>query len=212
MIGTLACISQWHVNSVVVNRTSAVKYRTSHAPIPRLVYSQAETILTEAIPLQPSSPSSVASTPDAYTKALSSLLSAPSSNKAVSLHAAGLLPQNSSIRLRLQQHRSSPSAKAERNTSGGDLPAALGRSESNISGASKTSSSSTVTYRVFLEHLGRPESEGFVKAIRLFLFSILGNGGAVNPAAGRPQAAANRDIRREMEDVEVYGSSFLVQR
>lgn len=69
-----------------------------------------------------------------------------------------------------------------------------------------------MTYRVFLERLTRSESEGFVEAIRLFLFSILGNGGAVNPAAGRPQASSNSDIRREMEEVEVYGSSFLSQR
>lgn len=74
-----------------------------------------------------------------------------------------------------------------------------------------------MTYRGFLERLRRPESEGFVKAIRLFLFSVLGNVGvnavnAVNPASGRPQTAANRDVRLDTEEVEVYGPSFLVQR
>ncbi|CAM9784987.1 unnamed protein product [Scytosiphon promiscuus] len=182
---------------------------------------QAERILEKAVLLQPSSPSSVASTSDAYTKALSSLLSAPSSINAVPEDAAGAPPPNPTTRLQLQQLRSPPSAQAGGRNSGDVLAPVLGREGSTTrsvsggggsSGSNSSSSSSIVTYRMFLEHLGRSESGGFVKAIRLFLFSILGNGGSVNPAAGRPQAAANRDIRQETEDVEVYGSSFLVQR
>lgn len=163
-------------------------------------------ILAKALPLPPSPPSSVASTPDAYTKALSSLLSVPSASSAFPMHAADLPQRTSST----GPHSSPSSSKAGRGSSGDNRSSDLRRGDSVVSGGG--SSNSTVTYRVFLEHLGRPESEGFVKAIRLFLFSILGNGGAANPAAGRPQAAANRDIRRETEDVEVYGSSFLVQR
>lgn len=74
------------------------------------------------------------------------------------------------------------------------------------------STGSRVTYRAFLERLTRQESKGFVRAIRLFLFSILGNGGDVNPIGARPRASADRRGGLDTEDVEVYGSSFLVQR
>ncbi|CBJ32067.1 conserved unknown protein [Ectocarpus siliculosus] len=156
---------------------------------------QAETVLNEAVPLlQPPPPPSspVASTPDAYTKAIRSLLSTPKANTAATARSTRA-PSNSSGHPRVQ--------------SGG--PPSVRRAERGDGGRN---SSSAVTYRVFLERLTRSESEGFVEAIRLFLFSILGNGGAVNPAAGRPRASSNSDIRRETEEVEVYGSSFLSQR
>ncbi|CAN0346118.1 unnamed protein product, partial [Ectocarpus fasciculatus] len=163
---------------------------------------EAEVVLNEAIPLlHPSSSSSsspVASTPDAYTKALRSLLSTPTASTAATALPTRA-PTNSPRR---PPARSGGPPSVRRNTEerGGD------------GGSGRNSSSGAVTYRVFLERLTRSESEGFVEAIRLFLFSILGNGGAVNPAAGRPQASSNSDIRRETEEVEVYGSSFLSQR
>ncbi|CAM9448429.1 unnamed protein product [Ectocarpus sp. 13 AM-2016] len=154
---------------------------------------QVETVLNETVPLlqPPPSSSPVASTPDAYTKAIRSLLSTPKANAATASPTRS--PSNSSGYPFVQ--------------SGG--PPFVRRAEQGDVGGN---SSSAVTYRVFLERLTRSESEGFVEAIRLFLFSILGNGGAVNPAAGRPQASSNSDIRRETEEVEVYGSSFLSQR
>lgn len=75
-----------------------------------------------------------------------------------------------------------------------------------------TSDGSAITYRVFLARLMRPESKGFVRAIRMFLFSIIGNGGDVSSLTAGPSAAAGGAIPPDLEDVEIYGSSFLVQR
>lgn len=168
---------------------------------------QAEAVLNQTAPLlllpsSSSSSSAVASEPDVYTKAVSSLLSTP------------LPPSNFSPhrQLRQESRRSSPLPSARRD---GEDTSNEGRTAAPVirgGGSRSSSSGNALTYRVFLERLTRSESEGLVKAIRLFLFSILGNGGAVNPSAGRPRLVANRDIRRETEEVEVYGLSFLAQR
>jgi len=159
----------------------------------RVLTSQAEALLNKTTTASPSSSSAASasvstsgsiSEPEPHIKAIKSLLSGP----ALSLSAEE--QQSSSL--------------------DGTAAATLAQGGSNASAGG--GGGSTLTYREFLERLTRSESEGFVKAIRLFLFSVLGNGGAVNPASGRPQSAANRDIRRDMEEVEVYGPSFLVQR
>lgn len=67
-----------------------------------------------------------------------------------------------------------------------------------------------ITYRAFLELLKRPDSKGFISAIRLFLFSIFG------PDRDAPVVAWPRArewvLERDEERVEVYGSSYLVER
>lgn len=130
-------------------------------------------------------PDSVACSADGYTQALGALLSPPS------------LSSPADPRL-----ESSSASAVPR----GNRPEAL-REEGGGGGGS-----GSITYRMFLECLMRSENKGFVRAIRLFLFSILGNGGDVSPLSARPRAPASRTTRSETEDVEVYGSSFLVQR
>lgn len=146
----------------------------------------------EAILIKATAPSSLAaSSLDAHTKALSSLLS---TRTVTDLPPVGAHPQ---LRPSCSSSRPGESGSGRQGVSD------LGGGASGIGG-------SGVTYRVFLERLMRPESKGFVKAIRLFLFSILGNAGD-----GRPSprgAAAARRTRLETEDVDVYGSTFLVER
>ena len=136
-------------------------------------------------------PSLAASPLDAYTKALRSLLSTPTE-----------LP---SLEAPPQFRPTSPSSRAE-SDAGGQGMSGLGREGSGTGG-------SGVTYRVFLDRLMRSESKGFVRAIRLFLFTILGNGGDARAASARPRGgAAARRMRLESEDVDVCGSAFLVER
>ena len=101
--------------------------------------------------------------------------------------------------------------EAGKNSSEGATATPVPAGRERGGGSTSSISTSGGGYRVFLGRLTRPESKGFVEAIRLFLFSVLGNGGSVNPASGRPRVAAPGG-RRETEEVEVYGSSFLVQR
>lgn len=67
-----------------------------------------------------------------------------------------------------------------------------------------------ITYSAFLQLLSRPDSKGFLSAIRLFLFSIFGPGGD-KPVSAQPRA---RDwaLGREEARAEVYGASFLTER
>lgn len=84
---------------------------------------------------------------------------------------------------------------------------------SGLGGEGSGTDGSGVTYRMFLDRLMCSESKGFVKAIRLFLFSILGNGGDGRTASARPRGGAvARKVQLEIQDVDVYGSTFLVER
>lgn len=69
-----------------------------------------------------------------------------------------------------------------------------------------------MTYRSFLERLSRADSKGFVSAIRLFLYSIFGATEGVPVSSGTVRGGGDRATGWEEEDVEVYGSSFLVER
>lgn len=136
-------------------------------------------------------PSLTASPLDAHTKALRLLLSTPTE-----LPSLGAPPQ---------LRPTSPSSRAESDSGRQGV--------SGLGGEGSGTGTSGVTYRVFLDRLMRSESKGFVRAIRLFLFSILGNGGDGCAASARPRGgAAARRMRLEIEDVDVCGSTFLVKR
>lgn len=138
-------------------------------------------------------PSPVSSS-DSYPGALESLLSHPPAGSAT-------------LSKRLPSSRK-PRSQAQPSTPTSELagPVNLGALRRNGGG----DGDGPVTYRGFLERLNRPESKGFVSAIRLFLFSIFGPGGDA-PMSAQPQA---RDWALEKDElrVEVYGASFLVER
>lgn len=192
------------------------KPREPSLTCPPLPAPQAQSLLDKAAPHRPSSSSSSPVTPtsapplDTHTKAVSSLLSTPVPHTPLPGAPRLLSPSPSP---RLGRSRSPPARTAAKRSSPATGPAAAARAPGR--GGSTSISSCGSGYRMFLERLTRSESKGFVEAIRLFLFSILGNGGAVNPTSGRPReaaVAAGRDRGRTTEEVEVYGSSFLVQR
>ncbi|CAN0248718.1 unnamed protein product [Ascophyllum nodosum] len=149
---------------------------------------QAEMVMNRAI--TPGSSATLG--PDHHTEALSALLSPPSAANIPSLRGAP--------RSQTQTHARSPSASSPRTFGEGVREdAAPGKG-------------SAVTFRMFLARLMRPESKGLVRAIRMFLFSIIGNGGDASPVSARSLAAAGEAIPPDLEDVEIYGSSFLVPR
>lgn len=154
-------------------------------------------ILERAAP----SSSSAVSSPRAHVEALRSLLSSPSLPDTLP-RGGGLASSTSTSRVQLGPNPSL--VRGEGGPSAGAL--GLGRKGSGTGGGGG------VTYRAFMERLMRPESKGFVKAIRLFLISILGDGGDCNPVSSRARAAAGHAGRQGAEDIEVYGSSFLVER
>ena len=132
--------------------------------------------------------------PGQHSEALRSLLCTPSVTTIPSLR--GIAPGDPQSKTRASS-ASAPSAS----TSPGDLRE-----------GTSTGDGTAITYRMFLARLMRPESKGFVRAIRMFLFSIIGNGGDVSSLTAGPRAAAGGAIPPDLEDVDIYGSSFLVQR
>lgn len=153
-------------------------------PIRRFHTCQADTIFNQAVGVSPQQASSAAK---GHTKALHSILAAPSPNPVQPRDDVFPAPRN--------RYEVSPSYLRS------------GRSASSAGGEERA-----LTFQAFLGRLMLPESKGFVKAIRLFLFSILGNGGEAFPLSSRPRSTVVRTVRWDTEDVEVYGSSFLVQR
>lgn len=162
---------------------------------PFLVLGQAADVLNRAIP-----PPSTESSPDGCTKALRSLLSPPSAPPLPTTPAHRYVPRSAS---RLQTTSSSRSVRST---------GTLRSSDKGVPrvGPAGIDATSAVTYRAFLERLTLEDSKGFVTAIRLFLFSIFGPNGDA-PVSARPQA---RDwaVGRGSDDVEVYGTVFLVER
>lgn len=153
------------------------------------LYQQAGLELNRAIPA-----SSTTVDPGQHSEALRALLCTPSVTSIPSLRGvASGDPQS--------RTRASSASAPSTSTAPGDLRE-----------ATATGDGSAITYRMFLTRLMRPESKGFVRAIRMFLFSIIGNGGDVSSLTVGPSAAAGGAIPPDLEDVEIYGSSFLVQR
>lgn len=131
-------------------------------------------------------PPSVASSADGCTKALHSLLSPPTLSRPPPPHLN--MPPSAPHLQRKASMRSAGTGTLHGSVDGG----------------------SAVTYRSFLERLTRADSKGFVNAIRLFLYSIFGTSGDA-PAFAKLRSG-DLALRREADDVEVYGSSFLFER